>query len=326
MSLFPIISVLQNYSPVQSVVANFRIASFNIYNFDGTIDAKYNAIRDHINRVDADIVFLTEVSSAGYTTVQNNLASDCGYSYTARGTEAIAGNCFMSKTPLSNVQSLTNAYINAPGGGAEMPINTGIARCEITVSNQTVTIYGVHFEPWCMTGPCANEERETLEFPRAIQIKRVFDDYTSYKASNPANKFIFCGDFNDDDQSPQTSSFASEPAGIRGTFTLGSDITFPYTYATYPDQFLTGFTVLKGTDLNGDRNTIWVGDPNSAFVVAVRLDYIAIGSGITLIGDEVLNSEVDSNDSGLPKVGSPLTTGSSQDASDHKLIFADLRI
>jgi len=317
-------SLLQTFMTGSSVNV-IRVASFNLYLFIGSIDAKYNAVRDHINRVNADIIFLTEVSDAGYTAIVNNLAPDTGYNYTARGAVSSLGSCFMSKYPISNVQELTNAYVNAPGSGEEMPVSIGIARCQIAFNSQDLIIYGVHYEPWCLSGPCLDEERDVLEFPRAIQIHRTFQDIVTQQAASPAAKFIVMGDFNDDDESPQTSSFADEPSGIRGSFVLGSDITFPFTYATYPDQFLTGFTVLKGLDLASGRNTIWADDPNAALTVAVRLDYIAIGAGIDNVGDEILNSESDAN-TGLSKVGSPLASGLSRVASDHKLVFADLKI
>lgn len=304
-----------------------RVAAFNVYaKFDsGYVTDDSKAIVKHLLRVDADIVVLSEVNDIGYSGVVNDeIKLYTPYKYVARGKTGIAGNCIISKYPISNVQVLDSTYINAPGGGDEMSSVICPLRAEVTIGTDVLVVYGVHFEPWCMTGPCANEERPTLEFPRAIQAYRTYQDYLAHKASNPTYKYIMIGDFNEDDASPQTDSFASEPVGIRGDFVLGSDIAFPFNYSQFPDDHLSGFTVLKGTDLQGERYTINI-DANPAFVVPVRLDYICIESGITHLGNEILFSDHDVN-SGRTKIGNPLPTGLSETASDHRLIFADIQL
>jgi len=293
------------------VVANFRAVAFNIYyyNVAAPPTAQFTAIEKHIKRVDGDVVSLFEVNNTLWTWIDANKVS-LGYDYALRGISGDFGNCILSKFPITNLQVLSNSFLisagYAPTGAAEMPLSgTGCFRINLDVNGVNVFVYSLHLEPWCLQTPCDNLERPKVEFPRAVQIYRIMQDMQAMKAANPTAKFIIQGDHNDDDASPQTTSFSSQPSGIRGTFTLGSDIGFPFNYAIYPTTIYAnnGITLLTGADLDGDRNTVWADTPNPALTVAVRLDYVA--TDVIVIGSEVLNSEA-TQTGGLPKYGNPL--------------------
>jgi len=103
--------------------------------------------------------------------------------------------------------------------------------------------------------------------------------------------------------------------------------TFPISYAGYVGNFHSslGLQTLNSTDLDGNDSTLFAITPNQAITTENKIDFIATSSGIQVDGHEVLNSEA-TQSGGLEKFGDELPFSSSRSASDHKLIFADLRI
>ena len=286
---------------------------------------KYNAILKHYARVDADVAVVDETTGGAYNIVVSDLAPDLGYNYVARGVNSNAGSAVMSKYPISNVQELSNSYLQAQGytDGNEMPEFAGVFRCQITKEGQDVIIYSAHLEP--NLTPYDPLVPLPTAFARVIEMMRVFQDIAAQKIINPSAKFIIQGDINDGITGPQVTVYNSQPSGMRSSFTLGSDITFPINYKQFPEDLMTseGFPTVAATNLDNDPFSLWVGVPNAAIQYARAIDYITTNA--TLVGRELLDSEA-TQTGGLAKYGSVLPVGSSQQASDHKMVFADFRI
>lgn len=310
-------------------LGTFRVMTFNTYlglgDPAGTSQeiAKYNAIKDIINRVSPDYLNLNEVPDADYAGVLETLMVDVGLPNKVRGITGSLGNCAISKFPLG-----TPEIILSTPPAAEMPTTVGIFKVVATFDNKELLIYNLHTEPWCITPPCLNEARPVLEFPRLVQHIRMNEDITIQKNLNPQYHIITLGDHNDDNESPQTASFASEPAGIRGSFILGADIGFPLTYAAFPDSIYSAidFDLLESEDTAGNRNTINADIPNPVLTFEIKLDYIAHETTkLISLGSEIINSTNDS-ETGLAKFNGILGATDSEVASDHRPIFADFNI
>ena len=303
----------------------FRAGFFNIYLGIGAIGGDhYNAIEEHIQRIQADIMGLSELLSSDLATVRDVLGPNNGYTAFAFGdwSQTNLQPCIMSKFPI--VQSGTlqstppaNEFVRPPVW-AEIQITDG----------PLVLVLSCHTESWCYTGPCANEIRPSLEYHRAVEWVRMADFINGWRVANPGSPVIVLGDMNDDDQSPQTVQFNTEPTPNNGwsSFQKGDDIPFPIPYSVYPEDQATdaGLVVYYSTNLDGDRNTIWANDPNPAFTVPIKMDYV-MASALTNKGHEILDSEA-TQSGGLTKYGNDLPVTSSRDASDHKCVFADFEV
>ena len=98
-----------------------------------------------------------------------------------------------------------------------------------------------------------------------------------------------------------------------------------YRVPQYPQNKLTpfGFSIIDALTLGGSRITHIPQD--ILLIGAKKLDYIVIDENITAIGGELVDGDTDAN-TGLPKYGAPLAAGTSQIASDHWAVFADLLV
>lgn len=299
-------------------VKDFRVGFYNIYVGlqNGT---KYAAIQSHIERITPDIMGLCELSEADKTTITGTLGPATGYTDFAFGgaTGVVIG--IMSKHTI-----VSSGTVTSPLGSNEFSRKPLWAIIDIG-ADANVLIYVIHPTSWCLTAPCNLESRPTLEFARAIEWIRIKDHIEAKRAIDSSLHVIVMGDYNDtDDDTYQTDAFSSRPPGA---ILPEDDVTYPVQYATYPDYQCeqAGLTALKSTDLDGDRTTLWANTPNAAFPTAIKLDFIANSSNVSVRGHEVLSSEA-TQVGGLEKYGDALLFADSRDASDHKCIFADLTV
>lgn len=300
-------------SPVE-----FRAGFFNIYL--GLADSDHRAaVKRQIQRVRPDIMGLSEINDADHSRLPT-LIESLPHVLTQPGG--------LQPALLTRYRVLESGSLGSTAPANEFKRKHLWAVLDVGHPTRNLLVYVIHTESWCYHGPCPNVIRPALEFPRAIEWIRLKEDIQAKQKEDPQLDVIVMGDWNDDNQSPQTESFASPPQGMFGGFSLGADIPFPVQYAPYPDHQCeqAGLRPLESTDTDGNRETVWKNSPNPAFETAVKIDYIAHSKGIVVEGHEILNSEVKDQEAGLPKHGAPLDFDDSRTASDHLMIFADMAI
>lgn len=318
----------------------FRSAFFNHYNSlgdpNGTTQEqeKYDAIKAHVIRVEADVIVLDETPSSD-NAIGAQMAIEAGYSYSQYLDGGVGlGQYAFSKYPILEFQVLTNSYIQSKGysDGLEMPSNTICSRVRIEKNSKTAIIYSLHLQ-FSNGWPIGNGNGglgvplPADEFARYIQLYRVFQDIADQKGLYPFAKIVLQGDFNDGILNTQTNVFTEIPSGMFSGFVAGSDVAslFPINYHQFPHDLIAanGIPLPDSEDLVGSIFTLWDNPPNPAFAPVDQAQFDFIGANVPLLGSEILNSESDAN-IGLPKNGNPLPFASSRQASDHKLVFCDL--
>ena len=184
---------------------------------------------------------------------------------------------------------------------------------------------------------------------RAFEMYRTVNYITNLIAQYPLDtEYAVMGDFNDTIEGSiglgQTTNFPITyyqdrlAAGALGsTFNDGYDIPWnsvstwlmPYRY--YPTERLAVAGMSAVDAVQTGRTNTWTHDNDGGDTVGYRLDYI-------LFSDEIMNSaygppaaEVyasagDGAGVGLTKYGSPPAAGTSVNASDHRMVFADFNL
>lgn len=305
---------------VLHISPEFRTASFNTYlGLAVGSSAKNTAIKKHIDRVNADFLTLTETNDADVAYVTSNYPN---YPYVERLSTGTLQVMFLSKYEILNSEE-----INISG---RKPLY-----CEVEINGKKIGIVSHHNASWCITGCNTSPTQlptEPMAHDRCVQLYATLNFLKAKKINDTTLKgFIIQGDWNDDVTHPQVATYtdANKPSGA---MTLPVGVSYPINNAQFPAEPLADANGYNGnmhlnlsTDLNGDTYTIWANNPNAEFTFPMRADYIAYSDQIQLIGGEILNSEVDAN-TGLSKVGNPLSFDDSRTASDHKLVFADFII
>lgn len=300
-------------SPVE-----FRVGFFNIYL--GLADASHRAaVVRQIQRVQPDIMGLSEINDADHSRLPTLIEGLSNVVTQPGGLQP----ALITRYPVFSSGSLGSI---APAN--EFKRKHLWAVLDVGHATRSLLVYVIHTESWCYAGPCPNVPRPALEFPRAIEWIRLKQDIQAKLTDNPQLDVIVMGDWNDDNQSPQTDAFTSPPEGMFRGFSLGADIAFPVQYAPYPNFQCeqAGLRLLESTDTDGNRNTLWEHKPNPAIQTAVKIDYMAHSERVTVAGHEILNSEVSDLAAGLAKFGEPLGFDDSRTASDHLMIFADMTL
>jgi len=317
------LSFLAIFLPVQCAIAvEVRVATYNVLFFDdGGVGSPgsttYNAVRDILVRTDPDVIGFQEVGSGDIADF-NALATELGYGHTA-----VSGNgdCFgdlrqaiMSRFPIDSTSDVTSP----PGAGefTRAPIRAVIS---VPGALSRLVLYTMHHKAGTSSG--------IDEFRRAIEARRIVEDVQAFQAANPGDDHIVVlGDFNDDPGQTQTFQFFSEPSGGPNCFDLGNDVTFPVDYSDFPhDRYApAGVTALTVFQEDSSIDATFPGSGS-------EIDYIFVSDAIlnSSLGSpagEIYNSARDDGVGGLPKVGSPLPTGTSTAATDHLLVFADIQM
>lgn len=332
-SLVLVLSLFFAAIPVEA--RTVRVASFNIENgpdAPGTSD--YNATKAIVQRINADIVAFQEVRRSS-TNQWRQMGLELGYSNIQLGTTDSAGALlgFFSRYPLQ----ATNLSSAPPAN--EFTRRPMRAVVQVPGASKPLVIWTMHHKADDFTP--ANTPAN--QFRRAIEAQRIVQDINSYRANNPTHtEFLMLGDLNENmfgtnsttlgqiDTSAQTVQFSqTDYDSFRGNtdvfsdgYRLGSDITFPVPYRSFPDgrYALAGLNRLNLRQQNGQ----WTGTRGGRYVA---LDYILLSSALTTraVG-EIYNSTLDASHVGLPKVGAPLAANTSDLASDHYAVFADIQL
>lgn len=305
--------------PFTGEARTVRVATYNVLNGVGTVGSvEYNAVKAVLGRLDADVVAFQELRTSDRPNWEA-LAAELGYGYTAfSGSTGLAGGLntgYYSRYPIA---SSFNVF--SPVGANE--ITRPPFRVVVTVPGtlRPLVLWTLHHKALGSA---------TDEFRRAIESIRCANNIDAYLAANPGHlDMVVLGDMNEDVRDFQTSQFNSLPSGLPSSYALGSDITFPVYYATFPrDAYEVagpGFAMLPAVQGTTTNSGTYIGTSG-------RLDYIFVSSNLfaSPLGPavaEVYNSVYDDGTSGLAKAGAPLASGTSAQASDHLTVFADFQM
>lgn len=301
---------------------NLRIASYNVQDLGSIGGSQWNAAVAVLDRVDADIVALQEVndSEAG---VLATFASALGYAHHAVSARPgpLGGPLrtgFLSRFPLISTTSHTATSLSGDGNANDIGRLIFEAQVQLPNQSQPFAVYSLHYKA---------SSGSTNDFRRLIEITRTRQAVDRFLAANPGAPVAICGDFNEDlGDGPFGNVFNSLPSGLPSSFRLGNDISLPLTYLPFGRLLGANGTLADATQ--EDSTSIDTTRPASGR----RLDYIVHEGPVVNLGDEVYASSRDNGfddpplGNWLPKSGGALSSPVSLDASDHLVVFADLRV
>ena len=289
--------------------AELRVATMNVFlgiEAPGTVS--HDALAAVLGRIDADVVALQEVRTndrSGNPSNLNRLASSLGYSHLfVPGGPAFdtgSGVILMSKFPFLSTHSIIS-----PSGAKDLTRIHAAAVVDVPGTASDPTIITLHLKCCFMPDD---------PFRRAVEMERV-KIFLDNEGLDGSDNIIVLGDYN---LLGSPITFNSLPSGLPSTYSLGSDISFPVQYYMNPVSYFTSYPLLNPLPLQQN------GLKDATFRGGSVLDYILISQALANRAPvlEVFNSELEARFPGLPKSGSPLASGVSQDASDHFLVFGD---
>jgi endonuclease/exonuclease/phosphatase family metal-dependent hydrolase len=344
--LFSLVLVACSLLAAVGEAKTVRVASFNLrFGPDVPGSTNYNARKAIIGRINADVIGFQEIE-ANETNAWLQLGAELGYTNIHLGTNNLRSGGlllgFFSRWPLqaTNLSSPTNV---ASVGSALPPDEFSRRPMRVVVqvpgTLRPLVVWNMHHMADDKSNPA---EDPAYQFRRAVEAHRIVQDINNYRSNNPAHtEFVMLGDLNDNlfgtnsatlgqtnathqalrfTQADFNTLRSSFPNAFPETYRLGSDVT-NIPYRTFPDTPFSAAT-LKRLELRQQGTNNWTGTRGGRYVA---LDYILVSPALTngAVG-EIYNSELEP--AGLPKAGSPLATNTSDLASDHFAVFADIQM
>jgi hypothetical protein len=161
---------------------------------------------------------------------------------------------------------------------------------------------------------------------RQVEALRMRDAVNQYLATHPDDAVVVTGDFNEEiNENTLGTVYPQAPEGMPLSYRLGSDLAYPLTYDPFAAMASAGLSVTDPTHEDGSSHATRI--PSSR-----RLDYIYYRNA-ELVGDEVYNPCRDNGVDDAPVGQYRAKTGpavgdcsAAEGASDHRLVFADLRV
>ena len=292
-----------------------RVATYNIENFSASPgDPQFDAAVAVLQRIGADVVCLQEMNS-GVSFVQLAQAAGYPYFYLAlpqNALDTVRRPGVISVYPIVN--SATHSSITLSGDPDARDITRNFAAVEIAVPGapQDLAMICNH---WQSMFSDADEFRRSIESIRALQVGSNYDSRVI--------PYFIAGDMNDDLLDPPDTpvEFFQEPAGLPDEFHLGWDIVFPIANGAFlpfeEGEEAQALEVIDAFQLQGGDGTHGSGR---------RIDYLWRSDAVTFVAAEVYDSQDEDIGGGLAKHGDPLPPETSDIASDHLPVFADVLI
>ncbi|MCK4659031.1 MAG: endonuclease/exonuclease/phosphatase family protein [Phycisphaerae bacterium] len=311
-----------------------RVATFNIQFFDPYDPVQLEAAAAILSRVGAEVVVVQEISDEIYLELLADevdltpLGYPGGYPNTgfATGTNTSSGlhTGIMSIHPITawteTARSLSEPPCNPPADPAAKDITRNFIVAEVRVPGaEYMYVVGNH---WKAISGDIYEFRRSVEWLRTLQVTDPYDSTTV--------PYLVMGDLNDNYHpgwtpypQPFTEQWYNDHKNeFPEAYVLGCDIEFPVHNGTYdPFGTATGaqnLTVIYAAQKTGTTATM-VSSSN-------RYDYIYHSDAVTPVAAEVYDSRDEEVAGGLGKYGSPLDYSTSDNASDHLLVFADINL
>ena len=292
--------------------APLRVATLNVeFGLGQPGSTSFEATADVLERIDADVVALQEMTRAdfdGTSSSFRSLAADLGYPYvhaatTQRVLDSGLRAAFMTRYPL-----ISTFNIASPPGALDVVRQIPAIVVDVPGTVADPTILTLHLK-------CCLDLDDP--FRRAVELKRI-RDFLTQRGLTADDNVIILGDFN---LIGGDFVYSEIPPGLPRSFILGEDIVFPVNYYTNPADYFLQWSIdaVGSTQLNGSANT--QGSSQLDFILATRALRNRPYAG------EIYNSALDvDNETGLPKAGLPLSERTSSNASDHLAVFADFNL
>lgn len=288
-----------------------RVATWNIATLGPIGEAPYEAVRAILARIDADLVMFNELTDADRAPFAA-LAQDIGYDTAFLPADNPFGdvrNALMTRLPVVSLGAPSAAALareDRANDQTRLPI---VVTVEIADAGAELSVVGQHFK---------SGFSETDQFRRAVDATR-----TAQAAALPT-PLVVMGDLNADlDDMPESASpFTRPPAGLSASYRLGADLQSLLREGLPNDAF----APLLATDLTPVYATQTDGRTETRPESGRRIDWILVSDD--LVDDlraEVYDS-MDEGQGGLTKRGPIPARPSSQQASDHLPVFADLTV
>lgn len=284
-----------------------RVATWNILRVDAPGSPQFEALRDIVLRIDADVLCLQEVGEGEESWLQA-LAESGGYidgllaPFSGPDGIGIANAC-MSRTPVADAAYLWSNWISEDQDARDLTRPFVRLRLQVPGSDRYVSIVTAHLKAG---------GGEVDRFRRMVEHVRLGQAAQSEFAEFPGNAVVILGDLNErDDPAPEV--FEVLPAGLPSFYELGSDIALPLTYEPATPLLGAG---LQRVETRYDQTFI----PTDG-----RLDYVYTGAA-EVVAAEVYDACRDDPNAGVEKAGAPLECGRSELASDHRPVVVDLRL
>jgi Endonuclease/Exonuclease/phosphatase family/Bacterial TSP3 repeat len=276
----------------------------------GTPD--HDSVREILARIDADVVALQEIHTADVTGDDvADLATSLGYLHLYIAPTIDVFDPSLRVAFLSRFPFLTQSSIGPPGMAKDVTRRLPMVKVDVPGTTRDPVLLAAHLK--------SGSEASDL-FQRTVEMRRLTDALNAQSLGLNDN-FIVMGDFN---LSNSDRTFtALPPSGLPSGFILGADIIFPQNYSTNPLAYFTTPAVNRiiPRQLNGATITF----PSSGSTIDLFLVSPVIGGRPNR--SEIYNSALDgSNETGLPKAGSPLAPSTSTTASDHYPLFGDFEL
>lgn len=284
-----------------------RVATWNILRVDAPGSPQFEALRDIVLRIDADVLCLQEVGEGEESWLQE-LAESGGYIdgllAPASGPDGIGiANACMSRTPVDDAAYLWSNWISPDEDARDLTRPFVRLRLRVPGSDRYVSI---------VTGHLKAGGGEDDRFRRMVEHVRLGQAAASEFVEFPGNAVVVLGDLNEQ-LNPASEVFETLPPGLPSFYELGTDIALPLTYEPAKPLLDAG---LERVEPSNDDTFI----PGSR-----RLDYVYVGAA-EIIAAEVYDACRDDPNEGVEKAGDPLDCGQSELASDHRPVVVDLRL
>ncbi|MCC7293944.1 MAG: endonuclease/exonuclease/phosphatase family protein [Phycisphaerales bacterium] len=292
-----------------------RLATFNIENFSARPGSEqFEAAAAILRRVGADVVTLQEMNDEAAFI---ELAEATDYPHraiasTSNAIDSLRRPAILSRYPIRTWRTFTARDLSGDPLARDLTRNFVVAEIDVADGAPPLVAISNH---WQSANEDAQEFQRSIESLRAMQVTALHDS-----RSVP---YFLGADMNADisEPSPTPLWFTSLPPGLPGTFRLGSDIAFPVRNSTF-EPFLSGtgeqeIHRVEAFQLDGQYAT-----HENRF----RLDYLWRSAAVIVVGAEIYDSRDEDLGGGLAKYGAPLPPETSRTASDHLMVFADVRI
>ena len=307
--VFPLFAALLALGNGDAV--EIRIATYNVRLGLGTGgDLERDSAEAVIARVDPDVIGLQEVYSAdrsGNPSNLDDLAASLNYPHVFIPSSAIDTQSrvvILSKFPFLNSWSILS-----PAGENDMTRAASAVLIDLPGTDADPVIVNAHLK-------CCLEPDDS--FRRAVEMHRI-NNFLIDEGFDSSDNIFFLGDFN---LIGSSWTYDSLPAGLPVSYQLGTDVSFPVNYSPDPASYFTSLALTNPGFLQQN------GSSSATHNSGSTLDYILISNPIAIRGTqtEIYKSSLDASFPGLSKSGTPLPASTSNDASDHYLVFGDFDI
>ena len=186
-------------APLADATEHLRIATYNVLGVDPG-SSSYASLVDILTRLDADVVLLQEIGTAGGSTLSQfqansqvaELAMDTGYAHNAVSflSGTLSGGLrvgVLSRYPITEVISHDSFSLSGSFGSNDMTRDILQTTLEVPDIDVPVACFTLHLKA---------SGGEVNEFRRAVELRRLEQAVGGFCAQNPSGFAFVGGDFN----------------------------------------------------------------------------------------------------------------------------------